>query len=443
MGNVQSIVAGTQSWIRLSLLVVLIPVLACDRAEVETAASVQPESAAGHRVVATVDGVPISAEQVETSLRLELHDLELARHRALIRQLRRLVAQHLGEEVSPGSAEWRERVEIRLEPPSPPRIEIPDGEGPVRGTSAAPVTIVEFLDFESPHCRRLQPILFRVLERHPGRVRLLVRDLPRAYHRHAHRAAVAARCAADQKGYWAYHDLLLLEQPGSSPPDLARYAARIGLEIEPFESCLDSDRHDAAISADLALGARLGVHRTPTVFVNGLYLGRQPGYDEIDRAIRSEIERLGLATSDPAEPNEGERDESGNDHGRASREGGRAYLSPLPSVPLEELPPPEVVVTLSRAEVDHALEDRKALDRKLEGSAGVFSGQRLLKLRTVEEGDFYARLGLQAGDVLMLVDGQFVTREQGSLWDAFEQGEGVTLLFMRRGLPHTYEYRIR
>ncbi|MBW2496278.1 MAG: thioredoxin domain-containing protein, partial [Deltaproteobacteria bacterium] len=233
-------------------------------------------------------------------------------------------------------------------------------------------------------------------------------------------------------------DVLLLEQPDFSPPDLARYAQRIGLEVEHFESCLESGRHDAPIAADLELGESLGVHRTPTVFVNGLYLGRHPGYDEIDGAIRGEIERGRLTTSNVVEPKEVESAESGNGRGRDE---GRPLL-PLPSLPLDELPAPEVVLTLSRAEVERALEDREALDRKLEASSGVFSGQRLLKLRAIEEGDFYARLGLEEGDVLMLVNGRFVTREQGSVWDAFEQGEVVTLLVMRRGLPHTYEYRI-
>ena len=438
MGSAHSIVIITQHGLRLALLAALLFLSACDRREGETAAGRQAKPPSGDRVVAIVDGSPVRASELETPLRLELHDLELARHQMLIRRLHQLVARHLGDEILPGSPEWAQRVEIRLAPPPPPRLEIPDGDGPIRGSAAGSVTIVEFLDYESPHCRRLQPILLRLLETHQGYVRLRVRDFPRAYHRNAYEAAVAARCAEEQGSYWDYHDVLLLEQPDLSPMDLARYAQHLGLEVERFESCRGSGRHDIRIAADLALGESLGVHRTPTVFVNGLYLGRQPGYEEIDAAIRSEMEGGRRTTSGLTDPKEGDRKETRIGPGR----NGEPPLLPLPGVPLDELPAPEVILSLSRAEVEAALEEREALDRKLEASSGVFSGQRLLKLRAIDERDFYARLGLEEGDVLMLVNGRFVTREQGSIWDAFEQGDVVTLLVMRRGLPHTYRYRI-
>ena len=115
----------------------------------------------------------------------------------------------------------------------------------------------------------------------------------------------------------------------------------------------------------------------------------------------------------------------------------------LPVIPPDTLPEPEAVITLSRAEVDRALEDRRGLDRKLEASRAEFSGRRLLKIRTVEEADFYARLGLEERDVLLAVNGAFVTVESASIWEAFAKRDTVTLLVMRRGLPHTYEYRIR
>ena len=91
----------------------------------------------------------------------------------------------------------------------------------------------------------------------------------------------------------------------------------------------------------------------------------------------------------------------------------------------------------------YALADRQTLDRKLEASQGKFSGQRLLSIRSIDDGDFYTRLGLEESDVLLVVNGEFVTVDHPTLWPAFEAGDKVVLLVMRRGRPHTYEYQIR
>jgi hypothetical protein len=115
----------------------------------------------------------------------------------------------------------------------------------------------------------------------------------------------------------------------------------------------------------------------------------------------------------------------------------------LPGIAPDEMPEPEFVLTLDRADLDRALEDRRSLDRKLEASRGEFSGRRLLKLRDVDEDDLYSLLGLEAGDVLLLVDGRFVTAEHNPLWEVLADRDSVTLLVMRRGLPHTTRYQIR
>jgi protein-disulfide isomerase len=354
-----------------------------------------------------------------------------------------VISEELGPDVSPDSAEWNQRVEIQLEPPPPPRLEIPDGSAPIRGDEIAAITIVEFVDFESAHCRRLQPELMRILERYPNHVRLLARDLPLPYHRYAWDAAYAAHCAAEQDAYWAYHDVLLFEQPKLAPTDLNRYAARLGLDSGRFETCVQSGRYSDRITADVALAAALGVRRAATLFVNGLYLTGRPSYAEIDRVVRSELARLGLAVGSPPEIS-GVPARRSQTQGSATAPKARADERPaLPEIPADFFDDPEAVITLSRVEVDRALRERQQLDRKLEASSGEFSGQRLLKIRKIEGNDFYSRLGLEERDVLMIVNGEFMTVANNTLWDAFETGDRVTILVMRRGLPHTYEYRIR
>jgi protein-disulfide isomerase len=393
--------------------------------------------------LATVDGTPIPAHAVDLPLQLDLHDLDHARYQRRLDQLRLLISEQLGPDVSPDSAEWNQRVEIQLEPPPPPRLEIPDGSAPMRGHEIAPITIVEFVDFESAHCRRLQPELVRILERYPDHVRLLARDLPLPYHRYAWDAAYAAHCAAEQDAYWAYHDVLLFEQPKLALPDLNRYAARLELDSRRFETCVQSGRYSSQITADVALAAELGVRRAATLFVNGLYLTGRPSYAEIDRVVRSELARLGFDVSSPPEapaaPARSPQSET-----RAIPLQARSDERPaLPEVPADFLDDPEAIITLSRSEVDRALRERQRLNRKLEASSGEFSGQRLLKIRKTDSNDFYARLGLQERDVLMIVNGEFLTVENNTLWEAFETGDRVTILVMRRGLPHTFEYRIR
>ena len=94
---------------------------------------------------------------------------------------------------------------------------------------------------------------------------------------------------------------------------------------------------------------------------------------------------------------------------------------------------------------EQALAERPALEAKLEQSRGIYSGRRLLTIRQIRAGDLYDRLGLRERDVLLLVDGEWVTDEENPLWRALEKGQAgaeLNILVMRRGLPRSYRYRI-
>jgi hypothetical protein len=101
----------------------------------------------------------------------------------------------------------RARVEVALTPPPPPVLEVSADDDAVRGAADAPVTIIVFCDFQSPHCRPMQPVLRQLLAAYPTRVRLVERDFPLPIHRDAVRAAEAAECAREQDAYWPYHDV--------------------------------------------------------------------------------------------------------------------------------------------------------------------------------------------------------------------------------------------
>jgi len=167
------------------------------------------------------------------------------------------------------------RVAVRLEAPRV-TVEIP-ADAPSLGPANAPVTIVEFTDYQCPYCHRAQGVMDQVLARYAGKVRLVHLEFPLDGHPGAVPAARAARCAGEQGKFWEYHRSLMTAPGSLDDADLKRRAASVELRAAPFESCLASDRHDAAIQASLEQGESLGVTGTPAYFVNGRMLsGARP-----------------------------------------------------------------------------------------------------------------------------------------------------------------------
>jgi protein-disulfide isomerase len=167
------------------------------------------------------------------------------------------------------------RVAVRLEPPRVV-VEIPEG-APSTGPASAPVTIVEFTDYQCPYCHRAQGVMDQVLSRYPGKVRLVHLEFPLDGHPAAVPAARAARCAGEQGKFWEYHRNLMTAPGPLDDADLKRRAASLQLSASPFGSCLSSDRHDGAIQASLEQGEGLGVTGTPAYFINGRMLsGARP-----------------------------------------------------------------------------------------------------------------------------------------------------------------------
>ena len=158
------------------------------------------------------------------------------------------------------------------------RLPVDASKGFVRGNKAAPVTIVEFSDFQCPFCKRATPIVKQVLEHYPGKVKWVFRDFPIAsLHPDAPKAAEAARCAAEQGKFWEYHDVLFEKAPQLSIEELKRYAKDLKLDSAAFAKCLDSGKQAAAVKADIEQGDRLGITGTPTFFINGRQLvGAEP-----------------------------------------------------------------------------------------------------------------------------------------------------------------------
>ena len=148
------------------------------------------------------------------------------------------------------------------------RIDLQPQAGPSLGPAGARLTIVEFSDFECPFCRKLQPILRRVLKRWPKEVRLVYKHLPLERHRHAFGAAKATVCADKQGLFWEFHDALYRENQDLSPQGMTSIAKSLGMELRQFKGCLEDEVTRRAVQSDRALARRARVTGTPTLFIN-------------------------------------------------------------------------------------------------------------------------------------------------------------------------------
>lgn len=177
-------------------------------------------------------------------------------------------------------------------------------QGVTLGDEDAPVTIVEFGDYQCPGCgsfaANVKPQIQLMLV-DPGLAKFVYYDFPLIQiHPHAFLAARAARCAGDQGRYWDYHDLVFRMQARWSGQANAAgafqdYAASVDLDGAEFRACLQSDRHAEVVTANMHLGAQLGVSGTPTVLVNaGNQVRRVSGdFVSIQNAVQELTEGLG------------------------------------------------------------------------------------------------------------------------------------------------------
>jgi protein-disulfide isomerase len=162
---------------------------------------------------------------------------------------------------------------------APPRREIAVADtDPSEGDASAPVTIVEFSDFQCPFCQRLVPTLAQIRELYGNNVRVVWKDFPLTQiHSGAFKAAEAAHCAGEQGRYWDYSNRLFANQQALQVSDLKSYAAALGLDAAKFGECLDTSRYAQRVRAGIEQGTQLGVSSTPTIYINGrAFSGAQP-----------------------------------------------------------------------------------------------------------------------------------------------------------------------
>ncbi len=166
-------------------------------------------------------------------------------------------------------------------------------DDPSLGPAGAPITIVEFSDFECPYCRKWQNEVWpQIQEAYEGQVRLVYRDFPLlSIHPGAVPAAEAANCAGEQDRYWEYHEVLFTTEASFSSESFHAFAEQIGLDRERFETCMAEATYRPEVAKDYQDGTTLGITGTPTFFVNGYRVVGALPFDSFKQVIDQALEQ--------------------------------------------------------------------------------------------------------------------------------------------------------
>ena len=210
-------------------------------------------------------------------------------------QIRQFLAQQRQTEAYDSfiaGLEEKYEVDYSIEPY---RVDVASENAPAAGPANAPVTIVEFSDFECPFCSRVVPTIEQVKENYGDKVRVVFRQFPLAIHANAQKAAEASLCAHDQGKFWEMHDLMFEEQQQLEVAQLKDKAQRLELDMAQFNQCLDSGKYADQVQEDMRAGSVAGVSGTPAMFVNGRLISGAVPYEDVAKVIDEELERQGTS----------------------------------------------------------------------------------------------------------------------------------------------------
>ncbi|HEY7492551.1 MAG TPA: thioredoxin domain-containing protein, partial [Candidatus Tectomicrobia bacterium] len=233
---------------------------------------------------------PVSPEQVKA-----FYEANKNRIRQPLEQITPRIEAHLQQQAQQKQQqvflnELRQRYAVNIALPIPTVHVSTEGE-PSLGPTNAAVTIVEFSDFQCPYCRSVQPALKQLLQEYQDRVKLVFRDFPlRNIHPQAQKAAEAAQCAAEQQQFWPYHDKLFAATE-LQVNELKQYAQDLGLNMQQFTTCLDSDKYAQAVERDLQDGMQAGVSATPSFFVNGQPVSGAVPYERFKELVEAALQQ--------------------------------------------------------------------------------------------------------------------------------------------------------
>ncbi len=182
-------------------------------------------------------------------------------------------------------------VQVAIEAPELPRLEVSVDDDEPRGPADAPITIVEFADYECPYCKRGYDVMSKVMDEYEGKVRWVFRDYPLSFHKNAISYAVAANCAGAQGKFWEMHDAILDNQKAIKKDGIEGQAEKLGLEMGAWKTCTKDEAQKKEVMADMTDGAALGVTGTPAFFINGIMISGAQPFENFKDIIDRELEQ--------------------------------------------------------------------------------------------------------------------------------------------------------
>jgi protein-disulfide isomerase len=204
----------------------------------------------------------------------------------LRKERRNIAAQKLEERLNKDHA-----VSVLLKPIT---VDLNNEGAPSLGPADAPVTLVEFSDFQCPYCQGMVSTLKRLKESHGDKVRIVYRQYPiPSLHANAMKAAEASLCAEEQGKFWEMHDLMFAEQNQLTVSELKEKAGRVKMNKSKFDDCMDKGRYVEQVQEDMKEGQKFGVSGTPAFFMNGVLLdGGFMTYEALVKVIDKELARV-------------------------------------------------------------------------------------------------------------------------------------------------------
>lgn len=338
---------------RCTILILLIFAAACNTMQESKKAAPAEKTAPPQKVVAYLNGSPVTDEELEDSLGSELMQIRQQEYEIkskglkeiLFKKLQKMEAEKLGitqeeyvqkfvvdkteapsdQEVDQMYQKYRSRlprdeeqakqqvfdflngqkiqetadalreelmknveVKMLLEPP---RVNIPAFEEvPTVGPADAPVTIIEYSEFECPYCGRVQSTLDRIKKEYEGKVRFEFRHIPLDFHKNARKAAEISMCAYKQGKFWELHDWMFQNKNQLGDLEaITEQAVSLGVDKEQFTACVEENGAADIVKRDIDLAENLGISSTPMFFINGRLLrGAQP-YENFKEIIEEEL----------------------------------------------------------------------------------------------------------------------------------------------------------
>jgi protein-disulfide isomerase len=243
---------------------------------------------------ATVSDAEISAFYEENQKRFRgkpLDQVKEAVSAQLVKSKQRDAMNNLVEQLRNQAS-----VDVALEPPELPRLEVAVGANPPKGPDNAPITIVEFADYECPYCSRGYETMKQVMEKYDGKVKWYFRDFPLSFHRNAVSYSVAANCAGQQGKYWEMHDAILDNQKAlTGEGGVEGLAKNLGLDEAAFGTCIADKDQSKKVMENMADGQAVGVTGTPAYFINGIMISGAQPLEAFEQIIDRELETAGQA----------------------------------------------------------------------------------------------------------------------------------------------------